>query len=191
MAAASRRYSTTRSDAEEVRLTVAGGLGEMEVGGPVMNIVPKAGGNPFPGRRSSTSPASTGRGQQPDDELPAPPRYRTSETPGIIKAYDGSASMGGPILQDRVWFYGSYRKLNTITQPRRTSLEQEHRRPVAMGLGRGSQHHGAAAAGPADVHRPLQRPAHEEEPHHLRARIPAALRGVAAEDDDDGCVRQA
>jgi hypothetical protein len=29
---------------------------------------------------------------------------------------DGSVSYGGPILRDRLWFYGSYRKLNTITQ---------------------------------------------------------------------------
>src|SRR5688572_31939894 len=37
------------------------------------------------------------------------------ETPGIIKAYDANISYGGPIARDRLWFYGSYRRLNTET----------------------------------------------------------------------------
>ncbi len=99
--------------AEEVTTNVSGGLGEMEVGGPVMNIVPRAGGNRFAGSAFINTAGEWSKGNNLDDELRA---FGIRETPGIIKAYDGSVSYGGPIVRDRLWFYGSYRKLNTITQ---------------------------------------------------------------------------
>ena len=37
------------------------------------------------------------------------------ENPGIIQAHDASGSFGGPIVRDRLWFYGSYRTLDTQT----------------------------------------------------------------------------
>jgi hypothetical protein len=99
--------------ADEVTTNVSGGLGEMEVGGPVMNIVPRAGGNQFRGTAFINTAGDWSKGNNLDDELRA---VGIRETPGIIKSYDGSVSYGGPILRDRLWFYGSYRKLNTITQ---------------------------------------------------------------------------
>jgi hypothetical protein len=99
--------------ADEVTTNVSGGLGEMEVGGPVMNIVPRAGGNRFAGSAFINTAGEWSKGDNLDDELRA---VGITETPGIIKAYDGSVALGGPILRDRIWFYGSYRKLNTITQ---------------------------------------------------------------------------
>jgi hypothetical protein len=99
--------------AEEVSTNVSGGLGESEVGGPVMNIIPRAGGNQFRGSAFINNAGDWSRGNNIDDELRA---VGIRETPGIIKSYDGSVSYGGPIMRDRVWFYGSYRKLNTITQ---------------------------------------------------------------------------
>jgi len=102
--------------AEEVSTNVSGGLGEMEVGGPVMNIVPRTGGNRFTGQFFINTAGSWSKGDNLDSELTAPPPGpNLHETPGIIKSYDGSVSYGGPILKDRLWFYGSYRKLNTIT----------------------------------------------------------------------------
>ena len=32
---------------------------------------------------------------------------------GLISAYDASATLGGPIKRDRLWFYGSYRQYST------------------------------------------------------------------------------
>jgi hypothetical protein len=40
-------------NAEEVAFTVAGGLGETDIGGPVFNIVPRSGGNTFQGQQVS------------------------------------------------------------------------------------------------------------------------------------------
>jgi hypothetical protein len=103
--------------ADEVSTTVSGGLGEMEVGGPVMNIIPRAGGNTFRGTAFINNAGDWSKGNNLDAKLTAPaPGPNLKETPGIIKSYDTSVSYGGPILKDRLWFYGSYRKLNTITQ---------------------------------------------------------------------------
>ena len=48
---------------EEVAVRVGGGLGETDTGGPIMNIVPRSGGNTFRGTaflaRLATGPAAT------------------------------------------------------------------------------------------------------------------------------------
>ena len=46
-------YVADISNAQEVVTTNSGGLGEAEVGGPAMNIVPKSGGNTLKGRFTS------------------------------------------------------------------------------------------------------------------------------------------
>ena len=42
-------YLTDTRNAQEVTFTVSGSMGEMESGGPVMNIVPRSGGNSVSG----------------------------------------------------------------------------------------------------------------------------------------------
>ncbi len=38
-----------------------------------------------------------------------------TQVPGVKQAFDGSGAYGGPIKRDRLWFYGSYRSLDTQT----------------------------------------------------------------------------
>jgi hypothetical protein len=106
-------YILDSVNADEVSVVVAGGLGEQDIGGPVMNIVPRAGGNNFRGQAFVNNAGDWSRGSNIDDELRA---IGLDEPPGIIKAYDASVSYGGPIKRDRLWFFGSYRKLNTETE---------------------------------------------------------------------------
>ena len=107
-------YDTVNVD--EVAFTVAGGLGESDGGGPVLNIVPRSGGNTFQGQAFINFSNDRLRGDNLTPALMAPtPGPNLRETPGIIKAYDTNISSGGPIARDRLWFYGSYRKLNTDT----------------------------------------------------------------------------
>jgi hypothetical protein len=107
-------YDTVNVD--EIAFTVAGGMGETDVGGPVLNIVPRSGGNTFQGQAFINFSNDGLRGNNLTPELMAPtPGPSLRETPGIIKAYDYNLSYGGPIVRDRLWFYGSYRKLNTET----------------------------------------------------------------------------
>jgi hypothetical protein len=107
-------YDTVNVD--EVAFTVAGGMGETDIGGPVLNIVPRSGGNSFQGQAFTNLSNDAMRGNNLTPELTAPPPGpNLRETPGIIKAYDANISYGGPIVRDRLWFFGSYRKLNTET----------------------------------------------------------------------------
>ena len=107
-------YDTVNVD--EVGFTVAGGMGETDIGGPVLNIVPRSGGNTFQGQSFINFSNESLRGSNLTPQLTAPPPGpNLGQPPGIIKAYDFNVSYGGPIKRDRVWFFGSYRKLNTET----------------------------------------------------------------------------
>jgi len=97
---------------EEVAVRVGGGLGETDTGGPIMNLIPKSGGNRFSGTGFTSLAGDWSKGDNLDDELRA---VGLTQTPGIIHAHDMSLSIGGPILRDRLWFYGSYRTLDTQT----------------------------------------------------------------------------
>jgi hypothetical protein len=107
-------YDTVNVD--EIAFTIAGGMGETDIGGPVLNIVPRSGGNTFQGQAFTNFSNDRLRGDNLTPELMAPtPGPNLRETPGIIKAYDANISYGGPIVRDRLWFFGSYRRLNTET----------------------------------------------------------------------------
>ncbi len=97
---------------EEVAIRVGGGLGETDTGGPIMNIIPRSGGNTFAGTAFTSLAGDWSRGNNLNDELRA---FGLTETPGIIQAHDASFSLGGPILKDHLWFYGQYRNLDTQT----------------------------------------------------------------------------
>jgi carboxypeptidase family protein/TonB-dependent receptor-like protein len=105
-------YILDTVNSDEVSVTVSGGMGESDVGGPVMNLVPRAGGNSFRGTAFYNNAGDWSRGDNITNELR---QAGITETPGIIKAYDGSLSYGGPIKRDRLWFFGSIRQLNTET----------------------------------------------------------------------------
>jgi hypothetical protein len=107
-------YDTVNVD--EIGFSLAGGLGETDIGGPVLNIVPRSGSNTFQGQAFTNFSNDRLRGDNLTPALKAPtPGPNLRETPGIIKAYDANVSYGGPIVRDRLWFFGSYRKLNTET----------------------------------------------------------------------------
>jgi hypothetical protein len=109
-------YILDSVNSDEVSVTVSGGMGESDTGGPVMNLVPRGGGNIFRGQAFYNNAGDWSRGNNLDDELRAPPPGpNLSDPPGIIKAYDASVSYGGPIKRDRLWFFGSIRQLNTET----------------------------------------------------------------------------
>jgi len=105
-------YILDTVNSDEVSVTVSGGMGESDTGGPVMNLVPRAGGNQFRGTAFYNNAGDWSRGDNITDELRA---VGINETPGIIAAYDASFSYGGPVKRDRLWFYGSARQLNTQT----------------------------------------------------------------------------
>jgi hypothetical protein len=99
-------YVADISNAQEVVTTNSGGLGEAEVGGPSMNIVPRSGGNDLRGQiyLSGVPPAWVNTNY--DDDL----RDRGLAAPGrLLKQWDETFGVGGPIFRDRLWYYGTYR----------------------------------------------------------------------------------
>src|SRR5207244_1255046 len=105
-------YVPDLGSAQEVSFTTSGGLGEAEVGGPVMNIVPKTGGNTIKGNLYLAGVSSGMVGSNYTQDL----IDRGLRKPGdLVKLWDFSGSVGGPIRKDRVWYFfnareeGSYR----------------------------------------------------------------------------------
>ena len=96
-------YRQDVENAQEIAITTAGSLGESEVGGPVINIVPRTGGNTFAfhGFFSGLNGAMQASNFTP--ELQAAGLRRPAKTNYL---YDSSFSAGGPIVRDRVWFFG-------------------------------------------------------------------------------------
>jgi Carboxypeptidase regulatory-like domain len=99
-------YIADVGNAQEVTFTTAGGLGESETGGLVMNVVPKTGGNSTTG---SIAYAGTGEKLQSNnynDELKA--QGLTTPIP-LTKAWDLNGAVGGPIKRDRLWYFANAR----------------------------------------------------------------------------------
>jgi hypothetical protein len=107
-------YVYDTPNATEVAVVVGGGLGESDIGGPVMNLVPRSGGNTFSGTAFANFAGEWSSGNNLTSDITAL-NPSIKEAPGILHAHDASASLGGPILRDRLWFYGSYRTLDTQT----------------------------------------------------------------------------
>ena len=105
------------SNAQEVVTTNSGGLGEAEVGGPTINIVPKTGGNSLKGSAYLSGVPSRWVGSNYSDAL----KSAGLSTPGaLIKQWDFDAGLGGPIKKDKLWFFitardeGQYRSIPGI-----------------------------------------------------------------------------
>src|SRR6186713_3331368 len=87
-------YGYDTSGAQEVQLTVAGGLGEADRGGPQFNLIPKTGGNTFSGTYFGNIAGKWSQGDNVDDELRS---FGIPTANAIIKSWDTSAAIGGPI----------------------------------------------------------------------------------------------
>jgi hypothetical protein len=95
-------YAPDIGNAQEVTFTTSGGLGEAEVGGPTMNIVPKTGGNTLSGTMYFAGVNRSMVGSNYTDEL----RTAGLRAPGqLLKLWDFNAGIGGPILRDRIWYF--------------------------------------------------------------------------------------
>ena len=87
---------------EEITFAAAGGLGETDSGGLVVNLVPKTGGNSTHG---SLFVSGTGEKLQSDNLTPALKNQGVTAASPLSKVYDVSGTIGGPIARDRVWYF--------------------------------------------------------------------------------------
>src|SRR3954463_5057577 len=94
-------YSVDTSNVQEVSFRTSGGLGEAETGGPLMNIVPRTGGNTFRGSSSFQYANSSFQSDNYDDNL----RSKLSAPSQILRLWDVDFALGGPIKKDKLWFF--------------------------------------------------------------------------------------
>jgi hypothetical protein len=95
-------YVADVSNAAEVVTTTSGGLGEAEVGGPTLSIVPRSGGNTISGQAYLSGVTRGMVGSNYSEAL----RTAGLSVPGkLIKQWDFTGGVGGPIVRDRVWYY--------------------------------------------------------------------------------------
>jgi hypothetical protein len=94
------------AEASEVQMTISGGLGEVDRGGPSFNMIPKTGGNKFSGTGFLSTAGKWSQGNNLDDTLRS---YGITEVPGLIKNWDTNFALGGPIKKDRLWFFNNVR----------------------------------------------------------------------------------
>jgi hypothetical protein len=99
-------YLTDTRNSQEITFTTAGSLAEVESGGPVMNIIPRTGGNSFSGNGYGSWANDALQGSNYTPELQA--AGLAAPNP-LIKLYDFSGAAGGPIRKDRIWFFGTAR----------------------------------------------------------------------------------
>ena len=102
-------YVTDTQNVSEVSIDITGGLGEAEAGGPVINVVPRTGGNTFSGSVFLDGANGSLQGSNFDDELVA---AGLREPGKLKKLWDVNGALGGPIVKDRLWFYltGRYQR---------------------------------------------------------------------------------
>jgi hypothetical protein len=95
-------YVVDLGTAQEVTVMTAGGLGESETSGLVMNIVSQSGGNAI---RGSFFASGTGRRLQSDNLTPKLRAQGLTATTPLTSVYDVSGTLGGAIAKDRAWYF--------------------------------------------------------------------------------------
>lgn len=92
---------------QEAVYQTAGGSAETLTAGLNMNLVPKDGGNRFSGGAKVTKSPASWQGDNLTDRLRA---LDVSAVDRISNFYEWNVEQGGPILRDKLWFFGAFRK---------------------------------------------------------------------------------
>jgi hypothetical protein len=103
-------YYYDLNNSSEVQVTIAGGLAEVDRGGPAINVIPKTGGNSFDGTFFTSYAGEWAQSSNIDDELRA---LNFRDLPALIKNWDSSFAFSGPLKRDRVWFFSNVRTAGT------------------------------------------------------------------------------
>ena len=106
-ASGNQGYNQNQEVVQETVLSTSGITAETNADGVQINLVPKEGSNRFSG---SASGLYSGSGLQSDNLTDKLRAFGLLSTTSVNYVFDAGASLGGPIMRDRMWFYGSYRQ---------------------------------------------------------------------------------
>jgi hypothetical protein len=103
-------YNTTlvvnTGTVQEMTVTTSGLSAESRSSGVLSNTIPKEGGNTFRGSLFANFASSGFQSDNLSDDLIA---QGLKATPHVNKLWDFNPTIGGPIVQDKLWFYGGFR----------------------------------------------------------------------------------
>ena len=99
-------YQINAAVVEEMVLQTSGISAEVNADGPVMNVVPKEGGNTF---RWILNGNYSGKGMESTNLTDKLRNRGLQNANKTIKIWDEAVSIGGPIKRDRLWFFGAFR----------------------------------------------------------------------------------
>jgi hypothetical protein len=92
-------YLVDVATAQEISVSLTGGLGEAEVGGPVINVIPRAGGNRLSGSYFTSYTRQAWWDKNND----------THSNINVVNSrkYDAdvNGAIGGPVRRDRLWYF--------------------------------------------------------------------------------------
>jgi hypothetical protein len=99
---------------EEMQITTSGTDPRMQTPGAQLNMVTKRGTNDFKG---SAHGYHTSQGYQANPKIPAEATSYLASVNQINKITDNGGEIGGPVLKDKLWFWGAYgdQKINILT----------------------------------------------------------------------------
>jgi hypothetical protein len=92
---------------DEVNVQLSGQLAETGTNGVIMNAIPRSGGNRFSGSFLANGSGPSLQGSNLTDNLKS--RGVQTASSSLKTLYDLNGAVGGPIKQDKVWFYATSR----------------------------------------------------------------------------------
>jgi hypothetical protein len=107
---ASTVFRISQSMVQEINVIVGGGSAEQPWGGTVINVIPKEGGNSFTGGTYIEYSGEDLAATNLTEKLQA---QGLTSTTGLVRLWDVNPYMGGRLLRDKLWFFGSYRNSGT------------------------------------------------------------------------------
>jgi hypothetical protein len=101
---------------QEMQVTTGGTDTTIATGGVVINMVTKRGTNQWRGSgRFFDTPGSTAAASSFNLNNLGPNQSHATETNAVIKVQDYGAEIGGPIIKDHLWIWGSYGTQKIVT----------------------------------------------------------------------------
>jgi hypothetical protein len=102
-------YLVDVANAQEIMVSLSGGLGEAEVGGPVINVIPRSGGNSLSASYFTSYTRQSWWDKNND----------THSNINVVNSrkYDSdiSGSIGGPVKADRLWYFWTGRLQQSLS----------------------------------------------------------------------------
>jgi hypothetical protein len=98
------RNTVNQAIIQEVALQTRGMSAETENGGVLINTIPKDGGNTV---RLYAVGSGTGPALQGTNVTSVDQQFGINEVAGIKHVYELAGGVGGPIVKDKLWFYGA------------------------------------------------------------------------------------